>query len=144
MSTTERNAEYPSQPVAKYFDQKAWLYRLFSELKPSERWFVLKREFRLIAFYIGGVLFGRFLFFLLTEAQAQVHRIKSGRAIFGMTPLEVAVLTYWALHIFLAIVVVALLFHMLFAARPRPWVKETATFIFGFIIHTAVPFPVAS
>ncbi|HTV27697.1 MAG TPA: hypothetical protein VMF32_07930 [Xanthobacteraceae bacterium] len=144
MPTKDEKSEYPTPMLAKYFDQKGWLYRLFCDLKPSERWFVLKREYRLIALYILGALLARLLSLLIAVAHAQITHVGPGIPLFGMTPLEVAVLTYWSLHGFLALLVLALFVHILTSATPLPWAQETATFILGFIVHTAVPFPVGS
>jgi hypothetical protein len=76
----------------------------------------------------------------VARAHAQTASTPADAA-FGMTPHKVSLVTYWTLHGVLLFILVTLVFHMLFAKAPLSWAKETATFLLGFLVHTAVPFP---
>jgi hypothetical protein len=160
MSGTAPTANPPrssDDQISEYLRKKYDLWNYFYGLTSKKRFRILANESKyLFLFWLGyvgcmflwkhvvlGVPSSRYIFFLThlfdSRAFAQTPA-SSSETVLNMTYFQWRLAIWLVFHVVLIIILLGCVAHMLYSARPRPWVGKTATFLLGFLVKALTGF----
>jgi hypothetical protein len=138
-------ADAQMSPMSGYEHAKERLWTEFYRLSTETRLKIIARESKyLFLFALGYQAFiiflrhGHIVWAALFDMSAWAQT-SAPPTLWSWTDAQWKLFMWIFFQIVLVVILIACVFHMLFASKTNPWVGKTATFLLGFLVRIAIP-----